>query len=186
MSVAQLKNSIKASPDAMDAVRGQISAHLKQRALGGAADEVGNFSQSAYNKALAAIGDRKLNLFFKPEEINQMKAIGRVASYEQFQPAGAAVNNSNTAGATGALVDRFLSSGLLSTVPFAKQAVGDPLENIMLGIRARRSLDVPAAISTPGQAPVNPAIPPGLLQRIGMGISPAALMMPQVGDERRR
>lgn len=183
MDVAQLKSSIKASPEALQAVREQILAHLKGKALGGAADEVGNFSQSGYNGALSAIGDRKLQLFFKPDEIAKLKALGRVASYEQFQPAGSAVNNSNTAGAAGAIVDRFMSSGLLSKIPFGKQAIGEPLENIMLGIRSGKALDVPAALATPG---AQPAPQGGLLQRAGLGVSPAALLFSESEEDRRR
>jgi hypothetical protein len=47
-----LKQSVKSSPEALAAVKEQIAAHLKKAALNSAADEVGNFSQSAYNKAL--------------------------------------------------------------------------------------------------------------------------------------
>jgi hypothetical protein len=182
MDVAQLKSSIKSSPDAMGAVRDQITAYLKQRALNGAADEVGNFSNTAYNKALAGIGDRKLNLFFKPEEIAQLKAIGRVASYEQFQPAGSAVNNSNTAAAGGAmLLDRIANSPLLSKLPFGQQAIAQPLQNISVGLQAGRALDVPAAIAIPGRSATT-----DLLQRAGLGISPAAFMDLESEEDRQR
>ena len=76
--VQALHSSIKSTPEAMDAVRTQIAAHLKKQALNGAADEVGNFSQSSYNKALNAIGDDKLNLFFPKQDVQQLRAIGRV------------------------------------------------------------------------------------------------------------
>ena len=182
MDVAMLKNSIKSSPDAMDAVRTQITSYLKQRALNGAADEVGNFSNTAYNKALAGIGDRKLQLFFKPDEIARLKAIGRVASYEQFQPAGSAVNNSNTAGAAGAmLLDRIANSPLLSKLPFGQQAIAQPLQNISVGIQAGRALDVPAAIALPGRSATA-----DMLQRAGLGLSPAAFMGQESEEERQR
>lgn len=178
MSVAQLKNSIKASPDAMGAVREQITGFLKHRALTGADDEVGNFSQAGYNKALAAIGDRKLRLFFQPEEIAQLKAIGRVASYEQFQPAGSAVNNSNTAGAVGGLLERVFSQSVLSKIPFGPAAIGEPLQNIQIGLQAGRALDVPRTLAGPRRA-ASP-VPRGLL------VSPAALMDLETEEERQR
>jgi hypothetical protein len=84
-------------PGGIGEIKNAIAAHLKDRALNGASDEVGKFSQSAYNKALNAIGDRKLGVFFSPEEIAQLRAVGRVASYMQVQPVGSAVNNSNSA-----------------------------------------------------------------------------------------
>lgn len=168
MDVAMLKNSIKGSPEAMTAVRNQIAAYLKKAALNGAADEVGNFSQSAYNKALGAVGDRKLQLFFPPDDVNQLKAIGRVASYEQFQPRGAAVGNSNTAGtAMAAVLDRIGNSPLLSKIPFGK-SLAEPAQNISIGIRSGRAMNAPAAL---GAMPLPPTAGPKPLL-----LSPALLM----------
>lgn len=87
-------------PQGMAPIKDAIVAHLKDKALNGDADEVGNFSPSNYNKALKAIGDRKLALFFDAQEIEQLKSVGRAASYMKNQPVGAAVNNSNS-GALG-------------------------------------------------------------------------------------
>lgn len=177
MSVAQLKNQIGSSPDAMNAVRQQIAGYLKQKALGGAADEVGNFSQSNYNTALKAIGDRKLALFFKPDEVAQMKAIGRVASYEQVQPIGSAVNNSNTAGAAGAmLLDRIANSALLSKIPMLGSAVQPAAQNIVIGMKAGQALNVPMNLAVP--QPRAPMLAPG------MALSPAAFLLQQ--DDRNR
>jgi hypothetical protein len=181
MDVAMLKNSIKASPEAMGAVKDQITAFLKQRALNGAEDEVGNFSQSAYNKALNAIGERKLKLFFSSDEISQMKAIGRVASYEQFQPAGSAVNNSNTAGAgLAAMLDRFGSSALLSKIPFGKLAQ-EPIQNIAVGMRSQRAMDVPRALVDGARSPLLPPARP-----LGLSLSPAILLGTEGEDAKRR
>ncbi len=91
---------------ALEGVKNAIAHHLKRQALGGAADEVGTFSASAYNRALSEIGDRKLSLFFSPQEIRQLKALGRVSSYSQVQPKGSAVNNSNSGAlAVGSAMD---------------------------------------------------------------------------------
>ena len=178
MDVAQLKSSIKGSPDAMNAVREQITGFLKQRALNGQADEVGNFSSTAYTRALEQIGERKLRLFFKQDEINQLKALGRVSRYEQFQPAGAAVNNSNTAGALGGLAERILSQSVLSKIPFGQAAIGEPLQNIQVGFQSGRALDVPRTLAGPRQ--VVPAGQGGLL------LSPAAFMGTEAEEDRRR
>jgi len=178
MGVAQMKNSIKGSPDAMQAVREQIVGHLKSKALNGQADEVGNFSSAAYTGALDAIGDRKLRLFFKPEEITQLKALGRVSRYEQFQPTGAAVNNSNTAGAIGGLLERVLSQSVLSKIPFGQAAIGEPLQNIQVGLQSGRALDVPRTLAGPRIH--QPAGQRGLL------LSPAAFMGTETEEERQR
>ena len=177
MDVAQLKSSIKGSPDAMNAVREQITGFLKQRALNGQADEVGNFSGAAYTKALDQIGDRKLRLFFKQDEINQLKALGRVSRYEQFQPAGAAVNNSNTAGALGGLIERYVKNTPI-IAPILRNYIGDSLQNISIGRQSTRSLDVPRNIAAP-----RTAVPAG--QR-GLLLSPAAFMDLESEEERQR
>lgn len=169
-----LKNAVSGNKQALDAIRSQITAHLKSKALNGSADEVGNFSQSAYNRALTAIGDEKLSLFFTPEQVNQMKAIGRVASYEQFQPKGSAVNNSNTAGAALAnILDRLAGSSLLSKIPFGN-ALQQPAQNISVGIKAGKALDVPKSL----------VMVPTRQNPTGLLVSPAAIMG-DVEDDKR-
>jgi hypothetical protein len=113
-------------PAAREAVRGQLMAYIKDKALSGRADEVGNVSQAALNKAINAIGDRKLKLFFSPQEIDQLKAVGRVASYMQHQPVGSAVNNSNSgAFMLGAGAD--MLSALSGKLPLGRALIGDPM-----------------------------------------------------------
>ncbi len=68
---------------------------LKDKA--GIVDESGNFSQAGYNKALKKLDDvNNLNAIFNPEASTQLKNLGNVARYTQFQPKGSFVNNSNT------------------------------------------------------------------------------------------
>jgi len=95
----------KEAPDAIDQIKAQIVDHLKTKALNQANDEVGIFSQSAYNKALDNLTD-KLPAFFSKQEIADLQRVGRVSSYIQAQPAGAAVNNSNTASAAMNLLSK--------------------------------------------------------------------------------
>lgn len=125
-------------------VKDAIMNHLKEKALSGASDEVGKFSQSAYNKALNQIGDRKLALFFSPEEIQQMRTVGRVSSYMQNQPVGSAVNNSNS----GALL---LGRGidLLNHVPVIGPMVGPALQNMNITMQQRAAQNVLPGLLTP-------------------------------------
>lgn len=110
-----LKRLLDAAPDQADTVRAQVVDYLKSKALTGASDETGRFSQAGYNKALKQIGETKLRHLFPAEEVAQLKSIGNVASYIQAQPAGSAVNNSNT----GAAVMNLLSnlSGRVGRLP---------------------------------------------------------------------
>ena len=143
----------------VEEVKTAILSHLKDKALNGAADGVGKFSQSAYNKALNQIGDRKLALFFTPEEVNQLRTVGRVASYMQNQPVGSAVNNSNS----GALL---LGKGidLLNKIPGGQTFLGQPLQNINVSIQQRAAQNVaPGLLAAQPREPVmrgllNPAI----------------------------
>ena len=57
----------------------------------------GNFSQAQYNKALKKLDDVKnFQEIFNPESQLQLRTLGNVAAYTQFQPRGSFVNNSNT------------------------------------------------------------------------------------------
>lgn len=118
--VRELRAMLDTVPDQAAAVRQQTVDFLKSRALGGASDEVGKFSQASYNKALRALGDEKLATLFTPQEIAQLKSIGNVASYIQAQPAGAAVNNSNTAAAVMNLLSQI--GGTVGRFPLANIA----------------------------------------------------------------
>lgn len=164
--VAQLRQSLGNNPEAIGAVRGQILSHLKGKALSGASDEAGNFSPSAFNRALNDIGDRKLGVFFQPDEIEQLKRVGRVATYEKFQPTGSAVNNSNTAGAVVSNALDFIGS----YVPLGDALVRKPIGNISNALDVRGSLNTPNALisnTVPKQGrniPVWPIVGmPGLL-----------------------
>lgn len=137
---AELRRS---DPAAMNAVRGSIAAHLKQTALGSAADETGKFSASGYNRARLALGERKLSQFFDKDEIAMLKAVGNVAQYTTAQPAGSAVNNSNSGamlmGRGLDLLDR-----LASKVPLL--GVGPTVSGVTRGVQQRQAQNVGAAL----------------------------------------
>ena len=142
---------------ALQDTKNAIADHLKRAALNGAADEVGNFSQSAYNKALRDIGDRKLALFFTPDEVARLHATGRVASYLQAQPKGSAVNNSNS----GAM----LAGNLLDWVSTASSrlplGLKDTISGTINGTQAARAMSPSNALSLTSQR--GPVMPPNLL-----------------------
>ena len=124
-------------PQGLAPIKEAILADLKGKALNGAADEVGKFSQSAFNKALNALGERKLALLFTPEELQALRANARAASYMQFQPAGSAVNNSNSG---ALLLDRGLD--FLDKVPFVGPMAGPALKNIQISIGNRQAQNI--------------------------------------------
>lgn len=121
-----LRRSVEKVPEAMDSTRAQIVNFLKSKAIGSNPEESRVFSQAAFNRALDSIGDRKLSVFFNPEEIAQIRQVGRAANYLQVQPRGSAVNNSNTASALFGALDR-----MVSRVPFGDVAVRSPVNNLL-------------------------------------------------------
>jgi len=139
-----LRQQLQKEPEAFMAVRQAIARNLKNKALSGASDEVGVFSQSRFNKALNAIGDRKLGMFFTKQEVAQLKAIGRVASYEQVQPAGSAVNNSNTA---SNLLGAFVNMIGSRKVPLWGPLVVEPLKKVGMSREAGRAMNVVNSLS---------------------------------------
>ena len=87
------------SPQVREGMRQYIVRHLRDAATS-STDDITKFSNAGYRKALRDIGDEKLRLFFSREQLQQLHDIGDAAKYMQAQPAGSAVNNSNS----GALV----------------------------------------------------------------------------------
>ena len=134
------------------ATKSAILTHLKDRALGGRSDEVGTFGAATYNKTLKEIGDKKLALFFTPEEIGELKRLGRVAEYTTVQPKGSAVNNSNSGALMlGAGIDILANSvGIVSpgvatlAIPFAKKQ----LQGTLNAAEQKKALDMGKALST--------------------------------------
>lgn len=160
--VAALRRGLGDNPAAVGAVRDHLVDYLKGKALNGAADEVGKFSSSAYNKALDAIGGRKLAQFFSPEEIAQLRAIGRVGSYMQAQTAGSAVNNSNSGALPlGRLYD--LAKMVFRKVPFGEAALLTPLRNIEVSIGQRGAQNVLPGLLAEGVKRQTPMSGPFLL-----------------------
>lgn len=155
---------LKLVPDQANTIRTQTLDFIKSKALGGASDEVGKFSQSAYNKALKQIGDTKLLSMFEPQEVAALKSIGRVAANIQAQPAGAAVNNSNTASAVMNLIGHM--SGRVGSLPglnIARNSVQQFMNERAVGNALSGQIPTQAA-----EAGVN-ALRPRLLPYAGSG-----------------
>lgn len=86
-------------PEGAQALRQNVMRHLRDAATN-STDDITKFSNDAYRRALRDIGDEKMLALFSPEEVLNLRNVGQAAKYMQAQPAGSAVNNSNS----GALV----------------------------------------------------------------------------------
>lgn len=101
------------SPQAMDLARAQIGEYLQTAAYGVNPAGDAPFSAAAYTKALKNLGTNKLQAFFSPDEIANMKTIGRVGAYIHSIPNAAAVSTSSS----GVPVTNALLSMITSRVP---------------------------------------------------------------------
>lgn len=103
-------------PEALDTVRRNVLADILERAAPGAGrgSDAATFSQASYNRALDAIGDRKLLAIFGEDGVNQLRQVGRVSEWIQKQPKGSAVNNSNTGAAVMNLLQGLSNSRVMT------------------------------------------------------------------------
>lgn len=126
-------------PQAAQQMRDHLVRYLRDKATGGDTD-VTKFSGKAYRDALRDL-EAKLPTFFTPEEIQHLQDLGNAAKYMQAQPAGAAVNNSNS----GALL---IGQGLdmLSKIGSKAPIVGDTIRGVIQGVQQRQVMTPANAI----------------------------------------
>ena len=148
------------SPEAFEVVRNGMLHAIKQKAVNGAPDEVAKFSAAGYRRGLALFGPEKLKAFFSPEEIEGLKALGRVADYVQVQPAGSAVNNSNTgAMMVGKALDAL--GGLGGKLKLL--GIGDQISVLVRMAQEKAATQVAPALVVPAARQVStPAVPAGV------------------------
>lgn len=91
--VSRLRNELDAKSS--QALKQTIVRYLKNEATN-RTDDIAKFSNQTYRNALDDIGEDKLAVLFSAEERQLLKDIGDAGKYMQAQPAGSAVNNSNS------------------------------------------------------------------------------------------
>lgn len=101
-------------PDALAGVRGALRRQILEAAAPGAADgrETATISQAALRRAIEKIGPRKMQLIFG-DEAAKLASVQQVAEWLMKEPAGAAVNRSNTAGAVANLLSGQMPGSLV-------------------------------------------------------------------------
>ncbi|CAG9256011.1 glucosaminidase domain-containing protein [Paraburkholderia caribensis] len=166
-NVGDVNSLLQLVPDQGTQLRAQVVDYLKSKALNGASDEIGNFSQSAFNKALNSLGTAKLQAIFGPEQAARLQQIGRVAGYVQAQPAGSAVNNSNTGAAVMNLLGQMSGKvGSLPGINIARNSLNQFLDEraaaaaLAANVRARANPGVEGSLNAllPVLAPLGGAV----------------------------
>lgn len=147
-------------PAAIRQMRAYLVRYLKDKATGGDEDIV-KFGGKTYRDALRAL-ENKLPALFSDAEIQKMRDLGDAAKYMQSQPAGSAVNNSNS----GALV---LGRGLDMLEAAAEKVplIGSSIAGTIQGMQQRQMMAPANALAIPRQVPsgqrLNALMIPGAL-----------------------
>ena len=94
-NVRQMMSALGRGSPEQQAVAAGILSILKDKSIGKTTEGIGNFSQANYNKFLAEL-DPKLLDIFDPESAKQLKQLGRTARRIMAQPKGGYFNNSNS------------------------------------------------------------------------------------------
>lgn len=133
-------------PQAAQQMRDHLVRYLRDKATGGDTD-VTKFSGKAYRDALRDL-DAKLPAFFTQEEIQHLQDIGNAAKYMQAQPAGSAVNNSNS----GALVIGKGLDMLDRAAGYVPLGGKDVIRGVIQGMQQRQVMAPQNALQTAVQA----------------------------------
>lgn len=90
-----MQEKFAGDPEASGTIKAAALNYLKNKAGVDAYTNTGNFSQSGFNKARAELEPR-MDALLDPQTAQHVRQLGNVARYQQMQPRGAYVNNSNT------------------------------------------------------------------------------------------
>lgn len=153
-----LREQLAGNPEALQQARAQVANHLRRAAFGENPTGDAPFSANRYMETLRQLGRQRLGALFAPDEIDRMATIGRVASNITTQPAGSAVNNSNTGSAVMTMLSKLSESPLLRNIPGARSVANQVGE-------MQTEAQIRAALS--GQVPAPPAeLSPELVRAI--------------------
>ncbi|WP_173911040.1 hypothetical protein [Acinetobacter sp. Marseille-Q1618] len=128
-NVRQLESMVKElenTPEVLNNIKQMIVKRIAEKSFG----VLDTFSPKGMSDALKSIGDRKLALFFKPEELKHLKNINAAGRYLISQPPGANVNHSNSASAFANYLSSFIK------LPVVKGAVDKWVVSPSRGVNA--------------------------------------------------
>lgn len=148
------------------ATRQGVIDWIRQRAVSGEGDTA-KFSQSGFNRALQAIGDRKLELLFAGDrqQLQTLRALGRASATAMVPPPASGVNYSGSGTTILDAIDR------AAALPFPLNVLGRPGDIV----RAHQA----TAALTP--APVTPALPILSPDLLGQFARPLGVLGPAMG-----
>lgn len=161
--LANLRQILDTDPEAMQQARAQVAEHLRRAAFGENPTGDKGFRVDRYMETLRGLGGQRLSAFFTPAEIQQLNLIGRTASTINTQPAGSAVNNSNTGSALMTMLSRVAESPMVRQIPGVR-ALSNQIGEIQTEAQIRQALS--------GRAPQQPAqLSPEQVRAIGRALT---------------
>jgi hypothetical protein len=112
-------------PEGQKTMQQQMLKYLEGKAFGANAAGDGAGRQASFNQELNAIGRNKLAAVLGEQQADDLFAVGRVMAYIQQQPAGSAVNNSNTGAMVASLLGKI--GGTVKGAPYINDFVIKPI-----------------------------------------------------------
>lgn len=136
------------NPQAVADIQQEVVKDITEKAI----KANGQFSPAGMKRALDALGDRKLNILFSPDQVKRLKNIREAGHYAVTQPAHAAVNNSNTASGLMNYFGNIISAidGVGRRIPFVSNVVTGPLKQAAQHNQASSALN--SSIASTSQA----------------------------------
>lgn len=118
-----LKNT---NPQAVADIQQEVIKDITDKAI----KANGQFSPAGMKRALDALGDRKLNILFNPDQVKRLKNIREAGHYAVTQPAHSYVNNSNSSSGLMNHLGNIISSidGVGKRIPWVTNAVTGPIK----------------------------------------------------------
>ena len=130
--------------EAMNSLRAGVLQHLEGKAIN---PNSGQFSGAALNRAIGEIGEGKLIRILGVDQFRQLRSLARAGVDATYQPAYAAVNNSNTAPMLLSLMQRS------RTVPGVPLIVTEEAQRLAAQSGYRRQLAEALAAQSGGRLP---------------------------------
>ena len=152
------------NPQAVADIQQEVIKDISTKAV----NANGQFSPAGMKRALDALGDRKLNILFSPDQVKRLKNIREAGHYAVTQPAHAAVNNSNTASGLMNYFGNIIGAidGVGRRIPFVSNVVTGPLKQAAQHNQASSALN--SSIASTSQ--VDEAALPLIDRLVRMGV----------------
>lgn len=147
--LSKLRAEIGDNRELLESVRKQMADYILAR--GNADSDVARFGSKGLEDGFKALGERKLSLFFAPEEITQLRAAVRVGKYMQSRPEGSGVNSSNSFNAAAGKIADLLFTA--RNVPGIGPWITEPARGMALQVQTIPLRNLRNGLATPAPRP---------------------------------